>query len=179
MSRMHVFSWAVIFSCLFLGLPLLATASDQADGGYKKIDIPDTPFVEPTRSLNKIHMHLGLGSLLAAAAAGLSAPDSEGATASRGQSSKKSFHYYAANTAVALGGAAIVTGLVAHLDDIHLDNGLMDPDTLHMILTVAGTAAYMYAVAKAPKVLGGASNGHAAAGIAGASMMLTGVVLEW
>lgn len=129
---------------------------------------------------NKMHMYLGLGSLLAAGITGLTAPDSEGVVATvPPQSSTNTTHYYAANAAAALGGAAIVSGLFFHLEDINLDSGLLDPDMLHMLLGIAGTAAYVYAISKAPKVLGGPPAGHPAAGIAGAGLMFTGILLEW
>ncbi|MDQ6994130.1 MAG: hypothetical protein Q9M18_00865 [Mariprofundaceae bacterium] len=145
--------------------------------GYQKLDVPDKPFVEPMLTGNKIHMHLGLASLIAAGLTGLTAPDSENAAGNTGQSSKNTAHYYLANAAAALGGAAVVSGLILHLDDIEMD--ALDPDTLHMILGILGTGAYVYAISRAPKVLGGNSNGHATAGIAGAALMATGIYFEW
>jgi len=161
---------------LVVGLGFSQAYAGELDG-YQKMNVPEeNHFEESYFTGNKMHMYLGLGSIIAAGLTGLTAPDSEGITAT-GQSSKKSAHYYLANTAVALGGAAIVSGLILHLDDIEMD--AMDPDTLHMVLTILGTAGYVYAISKAPKVLGGSSNGHAAAGIAGAALMATGIYFEW
>lgn len=157
-------------------MPFYANAADQ--NGFQKVDIPDkTTFEESYFTANKMHMYLGLGSLLAAGLTGLTAPDSEGGATT--QSSKNSSHAYFAYTAAALGGAAIVSGLWQHWDDVHLDNGIMDPDNLHMILAILGTAGYIYAISAAPKVIGGPTNGHAAAGMAGAVLMIPAIAFEW
>jgi hypothetical protein len=147
--------------------------------GYQKMNIlEESPFEESYFTGNKMHMYLGLGSMIAAGLTGITAPGGgDGAVRTTGQSSKKSAHYYLANAAAALGGAAVVSGLILHFDDIEMD--AMDPDTLHMVLTILGTAGYVYAISKAPKVLGGPSNGHAVAGIAGAALMATGIYFEW
>jgi len=164
---------AMLFSILIL--PLQGFAEDN---GFQELKIPETKFEEPRFTGNKIHMHLGLAAIIAAAITGITAPDSEGAV-NTGQTSKNTVHYYAANATAALSAAAVVSGLYLHLDDISLDYGITDPDMMHMILTTVGTAAYFYAISKAPKVLGGNSNGHATAGILGAGLMFTGIALEW
>jgi len=152
----------------------------EENEGYEKLDVPpQASFEESYFTANKMHMYLGLGSLIAAGLAGVTAPDSEGTVVATQQSSTNTTHYYLATAAAALGGAAVVSGLILHLDDIQMDNGLMDPDTLHMVLGILGTAGYAYAISKAPKIIGGPSNGHAAAGMAGAALMATGIVLEW
>ncbi|HKJ62218.1 MAG TPA: hypothetical protein VKA94_09530, partial [Hyphomicrobiales bacterium] len=91
--------------------------------------------------------------------------------------SAKGFHHYAAYTAAALGGAAVVSGLLLHADDLTPD--FLDPDTAHMILGILGTAAYAYAVSKGPKKLGMGAGNHAAAGMAGAAVMATAIYLEF
>jgi len=163
---------------LAMGLGVSQAYAGELDG-YQKLDVPkDNHFEESYFTANKMHMYLGLGSILAAGLTAVTAPDSgDGAVRTTGQSSKNSAHYYLANTAAALGGAAVVSGLLLHFDDIETD--VMDPDTLHMVLTILGTAGYAYAISKAPKVVGGPSNGHAAAGIAGAALMATGIYFEW
>ncbi|MDQ6991697.1 MAG: hypothetical protein Q9M11_08210 [Mariprofundaceae bacterium] len=148
--------------------------------GYQKLDIPDKPFEESYFTGNKMHMYLGLGSIIAAGITGITAPGgSEGTatTAATQTNAQNTMHAYAATAAAALGGAAIVSGLLLHFDDIETD--VMDPDTLHMLLTILGTAGYVYAISKAPKVTGTGTNGHATAGIAGAALMATGIYLEW
>ncbi len=170
-------AWLGLLLGAMVGLAPQSYAGEN--DGYQTLNMPDGgKFHESKITPNKIHMHLGLASMIAAVLTGLTAPSSgDGAVQTTGQSSKNSAHYYLANAAAALGGAAVVSGLLLHYDDIEAD--AMDPDTLHMILTVLGTAGYVYAISKAPKVLGGSSNGHAVAGIAGAALMATGIYFEW
>jgi len=135
------------------------------------------PFEESAFTANKLHGYLGWASLASAALAGMSAPDNEGAVVAPGQPIKKGFHHYAGIAAAALGGAAVVSGLVLHADDLTPD--FLDPDTAHMLLGILGTAAYAYAVSKGPKVTGKGAGSHAAAGMAGAGLMLTAIYLEF
>ncbi|MDX8411488.1 MAG: hypothetical protein R8K46_06445 [Mariprofundaceae bacterium] len=131
-----------------------AQAGDVQDAGFQKLELTDPPdeiFRESWLTANKMHMYFGLGSLLAAGVTAITAPDDDDNKATS-QSPKNTTHYYAANTAAALGGAAVITGLYLHLDDIDFEYGFMDRDLLHMLLTIAGTAGYIYAISKAPTV---------------------------
>ncbi len=164
---------------LLLSMLLFSASVEAAGEGYKPANIPQVnTFEEPVFTANKMHMYLGLGSLAAAALTGALAPGGDGVVATN-QSATNTPHYYAANAAIALGGAAIVSGLILHWDDITLANGILDPDLMHMMLGVLGTAGYVYAASKAPRLIGGPSNGHAAAGIAGAAMMMTAIAYQW
>lgn len=133
-------------------------------------------FKESAFTANKMHGYLGVASLASALLAGMTAPDNEGAVIA-GQPAKKGFHHYAGITAAALGGAAVVSGLLLHADDLTPD--FLDPDTAHMILGILGTAAYAYAVSKGPKQVGMGTGGHAAAGMAGAAVMAAAIYLEF
>jgi len=170
---MRFFKYVLLVMVFFM--PLHANAADQE--GYQKLEVPEINFEESYFTSNKMHMYLGLGSLVAAGLTGLTAPDGEGVVTN--QSSKNTAHAYLAETTLALAGAAIASGLYLHWDDVNVENGLMDPDNLHMILTILGAAGYAYAISKAPGVIGGSSNGHSGAGIAGAAFMLTGIAFEW
>jgi len=166
---------------LGLGVLVACLAVSQAsagEDGYQKLDVPEAaPFEESYFTANKMHMYLGLGSIVAAGLTAVTAPGgSEGGTTVP-TNAKNTAHAYLATTAAALGGAAVVSGLLLHFDDIETD--VMDPDTLHMVLTMLGTAGYVYAISKAPKFTGTGGNGHAAAGIAGAAFMATGIYFEW
>ncbi|OIO66256.1 MAG: hypothetical protein CO186_09495 [Zetaproteobacteria bacterium CG_4_9_14_3_um_filter_49_83] len=136
----------------------------------------EEPFEEPFMDGDKLHGYLGAASLLTALLTAATAPDSEN-PALRGQPIKKGFHHYAGLTAAALGGAAVLSGFIQHTED--LEPSLLDPDTAHMLLGVLATSAYAYAVSKGPKKYGMGSGGHAAAGIAGASMMGMAIYLEF
>jgi len=171
---MRILNYALLVMVFFI--PLSANAADQND--YQKLEVPEVNFEESYFTGNKMHMYLGLGSLVAAGLTGLTAPDGEGVTTTN-QPSKNTAHAYFADATLALAGAAIVSGLYLHWEDVNVDNGFMDPDNLHMILTILGSAAYAYAIVKAPSVIGGSSNGHSSAGIAGGALMLTGIAFEW
>jgi len=130
---------------------------------------------QPFITGNNLHLVLGLGSLASAMAAAATAPDTEGQTAAQVQQNrnKKGFHHYAAYTAAALGGAAVASGLINHWDDFNLSDGLLDPDNLHVLLGLIGTAGYVIAVSKAP------GNGHPGYGIAGGAAMVTAIAMTW
>jgi len=171
-------------ACLGVLLGAMVGLASQSyageDDGYQTLEMPDGgQFQESYFTANKMHMYLGLGSMIAAGLTAVTAPDGpEGAVVTTTKSpSTNTAHYYFANAAAALGGAAVVSGLLLHFDDLETD--VMDPDTLHMVLTILGTAGYVYAISKAPKWIGGPSNGHASAGIAGAALMATGIYFEW
>ncbi len=146
-------------------------AGSDATMGYQ------SEFEESAFTLNKMHGYVGVLSLVSALAAGATAPENDNPAAA-GQPAQKGFHHYAAISAAALGGAAVMSGLLLHADDLTPD--FLDPDTAHMILGILGTAAYVLAVSKGPKVYGSNSKGtHAAAGMAGAGLMATAIYLEF
>ncbi len=133
---------------------------------------------EPWLTGNKAHKYMGLGSLLLAGLTVLTSPDDDNegvvtpATASS-ESTDDSLHQGLANGALALGVGAVVSGLIYHLDDIRWENGITDPDNLHMLLGLLGVTGYAVAVAN------GGEGGHAAAGIVGGLSMIGAIKLEW
>jgi len=50
---------------------------------------------------------------------------------------------------------------------------------MHMALGILGTAGYIWAISKAPKLVGNNSNGHATAGLLGGAAMITAISIEW
>jgi hypothetical protein len=133
----------------------------------------EQPWHEPWITGNKLHKYLGIGSLVAAGLAAVTPPESEGDGGGGGRNGGKGFHHYAGWTAAGLAGAAVGTGLVFHLDDIHLQNGLTDPDNLHALLGVLAATAYFAAVSTAP------DSSHGGMGVAGAAAMLVSIKLAW
>jgi len=132
---------------------------------------PEERWHAPWITGNKLHQYLGIGSLVAAGLAAFSAPgDDEGGS---GDGEGGGFHHTAGWTAAILGGAAVGTGLVFHLDDIRLRDGFLDPDNLHALLGIMATAAYFAAVNKAP------GSGHGSMGELGAVAMLVSIKLAW
>ncbi|MBF0281077.1 MAG: hypothetical protein HQM07_00685 [Zetaproteobacteria bacterium] len=145
----------------------------SVDGGASM----EAPFEEPFMTADKMHGYLGAASFLAAALAGMTAPDNENNANSVGKPIKKGFHHYAGLTAAALGGAAVLSGFTLHFED--LEPSIMDPDTAHMLLGVLATGAYAYAVSKGPKQYGMGKGSHAAAGIAGGALMAAALYIEF
>ncbi len=170
MKRIRLFGLAALLA--LGGWVSPACSADMENAGREAAN-----FEESWLTADKMHLYLGLGSLTAAVVAGMTAPETGPGNA--GTNAKKTGHYYAAATAAALGGAAVASGLLLHWDDISLDDGITSPDMLHMLLGIAGASAYFYALSRAPKIVGGPSNGHASAGIAGAALMTTAIALEW
>ncbi|MDX8402298.1 MAG: hypothetical protein R8K47_06670 [Mariprofundaceae bacterium] len=163
---------------------LMATgaAAAQADEAREASGMQEAAYEESWLTANKMHMYLGIGSLAAAAAAAVTAPEApEGVVVPVNQrkDAKKTFHHQAAVAAAALGGAAILSGLITHWDDVTNSDGLMDPDIMHMILGIVGTAGYVWAISKGPKLVGNNSNGHATAGLLGGAAMITAISYEW
>lgn len=148
----------------------LAQADAEANGGYEASD----PRVSKEKSLftgKRFHQYLGFGSLAFAIAAAAAAPETEGAV--RPSQSRINTHRALGITAAALGGAAIANGFYVHGDDFNLDNGWLDPDNMHVLLAILGTAGYVAALATNGK------GAHAAAGASGAALMGLGIALEW
>jgi hypothetical protein len=79
---------------------------------------------------------------------------------------------------VALAGATLLTGALAHWDDIHLENGITDPDNLHALLGITGAALMATAVNKSRSHNTGQVN-HAAQAEIGAVVMAIGIKIVW
>ena len=144
--------------------------------GFPPPKYEETPFEEPFMDGDKLHGYLGAASFLAVIIAGATAPDYDN-PAMRGQPISRGTHHYAGIAAAVLGGAAIISGFAQHSEDI--EPNALDPDTMHMTFALLSTAAYAYAISRAPKRWGMGSKNHAAAGIAGAGMMAFALYLEF
>lgn len=129
-------------------------------------------FRTPVFTRNKLHQYLGISSLLLGGLAAITAPDEEEDNFSGGEDNE-GVHHNVAVSATALGIAAVATGFLFHHEDIGLENGLTDPDNLHMGLGLLGVAGYAGAVASAPE------DGHGAAGLFGGLSMLLAIKMTW
>ncbi len=178
MNRCRHLAWAAA-ACVALG----AQGALAADQDFRKLDLPDEGhFEESWFTADKLHMYLGLGSMAAAVVAATTAPDAPEGVAvppSQRKNARNTTHHIAAVTAAALGGAAILSGLITHWDDITNSYGITDPDLLHMMLGIVATAAYVWTISKGPQKVGDPSNGHSGIGIVGGAAMLTAIALEW
>jgi len=174
-------SWkaaAAGLACLWM-----AQAAQAADAEFKKLELPEEPqFEESWLTANKLHMYLGLGSLLAGAIAGATAPEApEGVVVPPAQrkSATNTTHHYAAKAALYLGGAAVLSGLILHWDDLVNGEGLLDPDRMHAILGTLATVGFALALTQGPKKIGDPSNGHSTYGFLGGALMLAAIAYEW
>ena len=143
---------------------------------------PAAEFKEPTFTLNKVHRFLGLSTIAMALATAMTAPG-EGCEQNCPPPSampprdRNGTHAHLARATVALASAAILTGILAHWDDLHLDNGITDPDNLHALLGVTGA----FLMAKAVNKSAGSTVpvSHAGEAELGAALMAIGIKMVW
>ncbi len=112
-------------------------------------------------TLNKTHKYLGYASMVSAILTGLS-PKTAGGP-----------HELFGTAAAAFGAAAVVSGFAFHYEDLSLKGGFSDPDNLHMLLGILGTAGYAVAVNS------GEDGGHGGPGTLGALSMAMAIKLTW
>ncbi|MDX8384397.1 MAG: hypothetical protein R8M45_09970 [Ghiorsea sp.] len=156
--------------------------ANGGDAGMSRIavpNIPDSAFKKPFITMNNIHEYLGLASLAFGGLAAISVPENGSADL------VNTFHYRFAKYSWQLGAAAVGTGFYAHWDDFHLEDGLLDPDNLHIMLGFLGTLGYYLAVAGAVDEYN--TNGyvdtenknHATYGILGGAAMSVAIGFTW
>lgn len=162
----------------------------QADTGAKSATAanaavavqPAAEFKEPVFTLNKTHKFLGISTLVAAAATMVTAPG-EGCEANCPPPSQQpprernGTHAKLARATVALATATVITGIIAHWDDIHLANGITDPDNLHALLGITGAVLMEKAVNKSAGSAVPVS--HAGQAELGALLMVVGIKMVW
>ncbi len=159
-----------------------ASSSNAAHNVASAAAPKQTEFKEPIFSLNKAHEYLGISTIIAAALTTFTAPG-EGCEQNCPPPSQmpprqtNGTHAHLARATVALAAASIATGIAAHWDDIHLENGITDPDNLHALLGLAGTALMAAAVNKSAKSTVPVS--HAGQAELGAALMVVGIKLVW
>lgn len=158
------------------------TTTGQANATVRTESRPMQPKPEKDSwySLNKVHRHLGISTILLAAATAATAPgegcevncqpnqprDTNGTHGKLG----KATGYFAA--------ATVLTGLMAHWDDIHWDNGITDPDNLHALLGVTGAALMVDAIRRSAAQKTGTVS-HAGQAELGAALMVLAIKTVW
>lgn len=143
---------------------------------------PAADFREPIFTLNKTHKFLGLSTIVAAAATAMTAPGEACETncpppSQQPPRNRTGTHAKLARATVALATAAIITGIAAHWDDIHLDNGITDPDNLHALLGITGAFLMQKAVNKSAG--SAVPVAHAGEAELGALLMVAGIKMVW
>lgn len=167
-------------------MPMMLAANDSAATTKTSSNIVKPaaqPEFEPSLFTgSNAHMALGLATIVTALATGATAPG-EGCedTCPPGYVAPPretdGTHAKLAKITTALAVATVATGLYYHWDDFHLEDGLTDPDNLHVILGVTGAALMAYATAKSAGSTTPVS--HAGMGMAGAYGMIAAVKIAW
>ena len=167
-------------------MPLMLAANDSVVTAEKApaVTAPaaQPEFEESWLTGGKAHMVLGLATIATALATGATAPG-EGCEDSCPPGyvppprETNGTHAKLAKLTTALAVATVATGLYYHWDDFHLEDGLTDPDNLHVILGVTGAALMAYATAKSAGSTTPVS--HAGMGMAGAYGMIAAVKIAW
>lgn len=140
--------------------------------------VPKQEFEPPLLSGSNAHMYLGLATIVAAAATAATAPSSCDQNCTNSPPRElNGTHANLAKATVALAAATIVTGLLVHWDDFHLEDGITDPDNLHVLLGVTGAALMAYAVNKSANSAVKVS--HSGLAELGAVGMLVAIKLTW
>jgi len=142
--------------------PVSAYPGLNMDKGQSAKDGNKENFKERLITANKVHKYLGIGSI-ALAGMTLLAPKKKG----------DSLHHKFGQGAAVLGTGAVATGLVWHYEDIHLKNGIKDPDNLHALLGSLGALGFIMAVNAAP------DSPHPTYGGGGAVSMLAAIKINW
>lgn len=137
----------------------------RADGSTPGIDFSHHESgVSLVNDYGRLHKYFGYATLALAGVAAVT-------------SSNKSLHYGSAYAATGTALLTCMTGYAEYAERFDLDEGLLAPDNLHVLLGVVGTVAITAAVATADS---GDESSHAGTGIAGGSLMLVSVVvIRW
>ncbi|MDD2929078.1 MAG: hypothetical protein PHY50_04560 [Sideroxydans sp.] len=167
-------------------MPLMLAANDSVMATEKSPSVTapaaQAEFEESWLTGGKAHMVLGLATIATALATGATAPG-EGCEDACPPGyvppprETDGTHAKLAKLTTALAVATVATGLYYHWDDFHLEDGLTDPDNLHVILGVTGAALMAYATAKSAGSTTPVS--HAGMGMAGAYGMIAAVKIAW
>jgi len=141
---------------------------------------PSSTFEPPLISGSKIHQYLGLGTIALAALTVVTHPEGcehncSSTTTSQRQTNGTHAQLAKATSAMAL--AAVATGILVHWDDIHILDGISDPDNLHALLGITGAAMMAYAVNKSKNSATPVS--HAGIAELGALGMVAAIKLTW
>lgn len=125
------------------------------------------------------HQYMGLATIALAAATAMTAPEEcESSACANIPRETDGTHAKLAWATVGMATATVVTGVIAHWDDFAFEDGLTDPDNLHVILGTVGAALMGYAAWKSAQVKTGQVS-HAGTAIAGAVGMGLAIALTW
>jgi hypothetical protein len=161
-------------------------AANEADVLVKKSNaaapaVQKTEFEPPLLSGSNAHMYLGLSTIVLAGLTAVAAPgegcEQNCTAANTSPRQTNGTHAKLAKATVAMAYATIATGVLAHWDDFHLEDGITDPDNLHVLLGVTGAALMSWAVNRSKNSAVPVS--HAGIAELGALGMVAAIKLTW
>jgi hypothetical protein len=156
-------------------------AANEADAIQGQTDVTpvsaEAEFHPPWISGRKAHQYLGLGTVLFAGLTALAAPGKAEGVSQQPRQTSGTTHTRLARTTAALAVATVITGLLYHWDDFHLEDGFADPDNQHVMLVGTGALMMLYAINKSAK--SAVPTSHAATAELGAAAMVVAVKLTW
>ncbi|MGA7594281.1 MAG: hypothetical protein WCA64_03715 [Gallionella sp.] len=144
---------------------------------------PAGKFEPPLLTGRKAHEYLGLGTVLFAGLTALAAPgeacehNCPPASQLPPRETSGTTHTRLARTTAVLAVATVVTGLLYHWNDFHLEDGLSDPDNQHVMLAGTGALLMLYAINKSAN--SSVPTSHAGIAELGAASMLVAIKLTW
>lgn len=158
-------------------------ASNEAGIATKQTAAPlDKPSEFQPRffTMSKAHQYLGLGTLALMGLTVVTNPG-EGCEQNCGvqppRKTSGTAHTRFARAAATFAAATVTSGLIAHWDDFHVEDGFSDPDNLHALLGATGAALMLYAVNKSAK--SSTQTSHAGMAELGGVAMAVAIKLTW
>jgi hypothetical protein len=162
-------------------MPLMLAANDSVLVGRKQpvAPAPQPEFDPPLISGSNVHLALGVATIAAALATAMTGPEGceNNCTGPQPPRETNGTHAKLGKATAVLAMATVASGLITHWDDFHLEDGLTDPDNLHVILGVTGAALMAYAVNKSANSTTPVS--HAGIAELGALGMIVGIKMTW
>ncbi|HEY0665545.1 MAG TPA: hypothetical protein VGD24_05735 [Gallionella sp.] len=151
----------------------VVAGQNASAGGLTTTAVQPAEYEPPLFSGSNAHKYLGLSTLALVALTAVTAPEEDEGTTPSTTSKTQGTHQSLGRLTAAMAAATVTTGLLSHWDDFAWEDGLTDPDNLHVLLGTAGALLMLNAVSKAP------GNGHPGTGIAGGAAMAVAIKLTW
>lgn len=140
---------------------------------------PAAEYESPLFTGSKMHQYLGIATVAAAAGTFLTHfHPCEGPNCGAQPPRKTNgLHANLGRATAILAVATVASGLISHWDDFHAEDGITDPDNLHVMLGITGAALMAYAINKSAR--SSTPTNHAAVAELGAITMVTAIKLTW
>lgn len=137
-------------------------------------------FKPPFFTVSNAHKYFGLGTVLFMGLTALTAPDEgceNNCTTQPPRQTSGTAHTRLARTAAAMAAATVASGLIAHWDDFHVEDGFTDPDNMHVMLGAAGALLMLSAVHQS--ATSATPTSHAGMAELGGVAMAVAIKLTW